>query len=56
MLFSVAAGPWEAYRPRSLRALVPFPGGQTASVDRSLSRLDQASLAAPPQPDFERHL
>lgn len=38
MPFSVAAGPWEAYRPRSLHALVPFPGGRTAATDSSLEQ------------------
>lgn len=38
MPFSVAAGPWEACRPRSLHALVPFPGGRTAATDSSLEQ------------------
>lgn len=53
MLFSVAAGPWEASWPRSLRALVPFPG----RADRGRGELPgqpSSGLWVAPQPDFRR--
>lgn len=51
MLFSVAAGPWEAFWPHSLCALVPFPG-RSARGREELSDQSRSGLWPPPPPDF----
>lgn len=56
MLFSVAAGPWEASWPRSLRALVPFPGRSDRGRGERPGQSASGLLWSRPQPDFSAAL